>query len=152
MLRRIRIEGATALLRAFDQLPDDAQRIVRERSEELARELVDAITVAAQMRGRQAAMAASTVKVEPGNKPVISAGKRGPKKARGVLFGTEFGATRRFGWYSAGRYYNLPNKQFPPHRGSNSYWFYKTIDRNERRIGQAYVEMLDAISQQWGRG
>ena len=148
---RIRIEGMRELLRAYDRLPDEAKLVVQEESYLLAQELAGAIQVAGQMRGRQAALAARTVRAEGGKRaPTITAGRIGGKKAKGVLFGTEFGATRKFGWYNRYMYYGMPNKQFPPHRGAHSYWFFKTIERNEARIGQQYASMLRRIAEGWG--
>lgn len=149
---RIRIDGMRELLRAFDNLPEDAQQIVRDESFTLAEELAGLIVAAGHARGGQAAMAADTVKAEKGRAPTISAGKRGPKKAKDVLFGSEFGATKRFGWYAAPRYKRTVPRQFPPHRGASSYWFFVTIENNEARIGSAYAGMLKSITDRWGSG
>lgn len=149
---RVRIEGLRELLRAYEELPDDAKAEVQEASNRLATELSHYARFNAQARGRQATMAATTLKVEPGFKPAVTAGKRGTRAARAIVHGTEFGATRHFGWYSKRRYFDSDGKQFPPHWGSSTYWFFRAQEEHGPRIGQEYSDVLASICRQWGAG
>lgn len=146
---RVRIEGIREILAAFDRMPADIQNVVRDRSLELAEELALRVRTAGVGRGRQAALAASTVVAKRDRVPVITAGARGPHRARAVVFGTEFGATRKFGWYAQGRYFHSPAKQYPTHLGAGSYWFFRTVENSEARISQAYLRMADEIIHRW---
>ena len=147
---RVRVDGVRELLRAYEELPDHAKHEAAVAATALAAELARYAIFNAQARGRQGALAATAVKAEPGIKPTVSAGRKGTKRARAVVQGTEFGATRHFGWYAKGRYFDSEKKQFPPHLGANSYWFFKAQEDHGPRIGQRYAEALDQICRQWG--
>lgn len=150
---RVRVEGLRETLRAFDQLSAGAQDELKQSADKLARELAQLVQAAGRSEGRQAKLAANTVEVVQAKRlPVIRAGARGSKRDRAVTPGSEFGATRRFGWYSKGRYYDSVGKQFRPHRGAASYWFFTTIEANDERIGATYAEALDRMAEKWGRG
>lgn len=151
MRMKVRIEGIREVIRAFNQLPDDAKNIVRDESFELAQSLVPDVKATAAGQGRQAARAATSVRAQRDRAPVLSAGTRAGKLAKDLLFGSEFGATRRFGWYRKGRYQNSAGRQFPPHRGASSYWFFKTVDAESDRIGSAYLDMAQHICEEWAR-
>jgi hypothetical protein len=154
----IQVEGLKPLLRAFKQLEDEAQDEMKQSARELAEELAGLMRAAGKSLGkpRQAAAAANTVEVFQGTRlPNIRAGRgsrSGSQRDKDVTFGSEFGATRRFGWYSKGRYYDSVGKQFRPHRGAASYWFFKTAEENDERIGSKYAEALDRMADKWGRG
>lgn len=149
---RVRIEGIREVIAAFDRLPDEAQNIVRDRSLELAQSLVGPVQATAAGQGRQAARAATSVQAKRDRVPVLTAGSRGGALAKALLFGSEFGATRHFGWYAKGRYYNSTGKQFPPHQGAGSYWFFRTVDQESGRIEKAYLDMAQEMCDAWGRG
>lgn len=144
---RVRIEGVHEILAAARRLPPEAQRLLRDRSQQLAETLAVQIRAAGQAESRQAARAARSVKARRDRVPVVSAG--GTKAASAVLFGSEFGMTRRSGWYARGRYHNSAGRQFKPHRGAQSYWFFKTAEREEGRIGRAYQQMADELIRSW---
>lgn len=149
---KVRIEGANEVLAAFDRMPDQAQKIVRDKSFELAQSLVGPVQATAAGRGRQAARAATSVAARRDRLPVLVAGVKGSALAKALLFGTEFGATRHFGWYRKGRYFDSAGKQFPPHRGASSYWFFKTVDAESGRIQTAFLAMAQEMCDEWGGG
>lgn len=154
--RAVRVEGLRETLRAFDQLSAGAQEEMQQSADKLARELAQLAQAAGRSEGRQAKLAANTVEVVKGKRlPTIRAGAKGAKRDRDVTLGSEFGATRKFGWYDPKkhpRYYASRGKQFRPHRGAASYWFFKTIEENDERIGAVYAEALDRMADKWGRG
>lgn len=149
MRMNVRVEGAREVIRAFNKLPDDAKDILRDESYQLADSLVGPVRATAAGQGRQAARAASSVKAVRDRAPKLTAGSRGGRRVKAVLFGSEFGATRRFGWYAKGRYQESSGKQYKPHRGNSSYWFFRTVDNEGDRIGSAYVTMARRVVESW---
>lgn len=147
----VRVEGLREVRRALRAFPPQATAELKDGSLRLANRLVPLIKAAGAARGRQTERASRTTKVVKGAGggvlPRIEAG--GSKKARDVLFGTEFGATRKFGWYRAGRYYNSRGKQFPPHVGRGSYWFHVTVERNKQTIDAEAATMADELVRRW---
>lgn len=149
---RVRIEGIREILRALDELPEDAQNEVRDGSLKLAETLAGQIRSAGSALGRQDALAARSVVARRDRVPVIAAGSRGGRKAKGVLFGSEFGMTRKSGWYRKRRYFTSRGRQFRPHLGRGSYWFFATVEREQAEVSRAYIAMVDAVARKWGRG
>jgi hypothetical protein len=150
----VRITGLREVRRALRALPPQATTELKDGTLELANRLVPLIKAAGAARGRQTERASRTTKVVKGAGggvlPRIEAG--GTKKAREVLFGTEFGATRKFGWYDAKRnprYYNSRGKQFPPHLGRGSYWFHKTVDESRGVIDAEAADMGSNLIRRW---
>ena len=149
---RISTPDLRATLRAFDKLGDDARNLAEQTGEDIAQELADKIRAFAGTQGRQTARAADSVEVVGGNPPRVQAGAAGGQLARDLVLGTEFGATRRFGWYRRGRYYDSRGKQFRPHRGSASYWFFTTYEANKEAAFAKYADAVDDIARRWGAG
>lgn len=152
MTVKIKVHGLEPILRAFDKLPENAKELLIDESNKLASKLVIKMKLRAARLGRQDALAARTLKVEKLGFPKISAGLSGSAKARGVVFGSEFGASGRFGWYAKERYVNSPRRQFRAHLGANSYWFFKTVEENEVEIGLAYADVAGEVVRRWGSG
>lgn len=146
---RVRIRGAREIVDAFDDLPAQAQDVVRDLSHELATDLATKVTAEGVSQGPQTARAARSVKVKRDRFPILTAG--GTAKARAVLFGSEFGATRKFGWYRRARYYSSTGRQFRPHRGSASYWLFATVEREQPEIERTYEQMAERIIRQWAQ-
>lgn len=149
---KVRLEGVQPVLRAFSKLPKDAQNVMKDGSFALAQSLVPDVKASAAGAGRQAARAATSVKAARGRAPVLSAGTGAGALASNLLFGSEFGATRHFGWYARPRYFHSVGKQFPPHSGASSYWFFRSVDAESGRIGTAYLNMAQDICEKWGTG
>jgi hypothetical protein len=145
MALRVTVRGDAEVIRALRQVPADGQRALVRRSNELAYNLMRAQGRAARADGRQAARAAGTLRVIRGRTfPTVTAGPHD------LLFGSEFGVKRRFGWYAKRRYFRSRPRQFKPHRGSASYWFFATEERFRPRTLAAWREAADDVIRQWG--
>lgn len=141
---RIRIEGAQEIIRALGRVPGDGERALVRRSNELAYNLLRRMRRAAAREGRQAARAASTLRVVRGSlMPTVTAG---PHE---LLFGSEFGMTRHSGWYSRGRYYHSTGMQFGPHQGQVGYWFFPTRRAAQPVIEAAWRQAADDVIRGW---
>lgn len=145
---KVSIEGANEVLRAFDKLPKDADTELREQAFDIAKVLADRIKAAGRARGRQAGRAASTVKEVRGRWPIVQASNTG--RAKGLLFGSEFGMTKHTGWYSKGRYRDSTGYQFGPHLGGGSYWFFKTATEMQPYVAEQWREVADNVVRKWG--
>jgi len=137
-----RFEGLDEVIRAARDLPDEAQREIDDKREELGQRLAQLVRAAGQASDRQSARAATTVRPGAGDQMVTA----GPHP---LLFGSEFGALGRFGWYANRRYRRSVARQFRPHRGAASYWFFRTIERHQPEIDEAWAQALDAITRAW---
>lgn len=142
---KVRISGVRETIRAFRQLPKDANDELRKRSQAIASDLATKIASAARSSSAQSALVAGTVKAMRDRVPVVQAGGnrkvgRKRKPAHKVLFGANFGATYL--------------KQFRPHRagGTDDYWFFSTVEANEGRIDQEWNAAADEIIHRWGSG
>lgn len=142
----VRIRGLAEIQRGFAALPADARAELREGSRRIARVLAATTRAAGRAEGRQAARAASTVKALAGSTPQVVAGPHP------LLFGSEFGMTRKTGWYAKGRYYHSTGRQFKAHRGSGSYWFFATVAAQRPAVDADYRAMADAIVGRFPRG
>lgn len=144
----VRINGADEVIRALDKLPADAKKAMRAEAKDIAISLTDRIKIAARSQGPQTARGASTVR--EGNEgfwPVITATNTG--RAKGILFGSEFGVKGKFGWYRKPRYFGSEALQFRPHRGSASYWFFKTAEDNQGWIQSEWQGAADEVVRRW---
>lgn len=135
----VRILNLDNVQRAMRQLPSDAKAELREGSRRIARALATTVRAAGRAESRQAARAASTVRALAGSRPEVVAGPHP------LLFGSEFGMTRRTGWYRKGRYHASTGKQFKPHQGAGSYWFFVTVAAEQPAVDAEYRAMADAI-------
>lgn len=144
---KVSISGADEVLRAFDKLPKDADDELRAQAFDIAKVLADRIKYAGRAHSRQAARAASTVKEVKGRWPTIQASNTG--RAKGLLFGSEFGMTRHSGWYNKRRYRKSTGHQFGPHLGAGSYWFFKTADELQPYVADQWREVADNVVRRW---
>src|SRR5437762_1246487 len=88
------VEGAEEVRRALLKLPLQARDEARKGMTKLSRELAVIIRAAGRADSRQSARAARTVRANRGLSPGVVAGPHP------LLFGSEFGALGRFGWYA----------------------------------------------------
>lgn len=153
---RVRIEGADEVLRAFTKLPTDATNDLRDQTLKVSKELATKIRAAGEAESRVAARAASTVKAVRDRVPAVQAsntglarGRKPSKRGGGVLFGSEFGMTRKSGWYRHRRYFGSPGRQFKPHIGAGSYWFFKTAERNQSWMADQWNKVADQVVREW---
>jgi hypothetical protein len=144
----VRISGANEVLRALQGLPKDADRELQAEAFDISKSLADRIKAAGRADTRQSARAARSVReVKAGAWPAITAG--GTKGSRPFLFGSEFGMTRKSGWYRKRRYFDSAGSQFRPHLGSGSYWFFKTAEREQPWIASEWHKAADAVVRKW---
>jgi hypothetical protein len=137
------VEGVRSTVAAFNLLPAAASRSLRERTLELSGTLARKVEAAGHADSGQSSLVASTVKANKDRVPSITAGgstrvgsRRKP--AFKILFGSEFGSNRL--------------RQFRPHLGSGSYWFFRTVEDNQAEISDAWNDVADDIIREFGRG
>lgn len=138
----IKVTGADEVAARLRKLPLNARDEARKGMTKLSRDLANIIRRAGKASSRQSARAATTVRARTGLTPGVLAGPHP------LLFGSEFGANGRYGWYSAERYRDSVGRQFRPHGGS--YWFFTTARREQPRIDEAAKEIADAVIRDWG--
>lgn len=138
----VRIEGAEDTLRAFRELPKDANNELRDRSMSLARLLAGRAVAAAQSdRSAQAATVAATIRPRRDRVPVIVAGgsKRVGRRrvpAWALLFGAEFGSNR-FGQFGK------------PHGGRRGSFLFGTAEREASTLDREWNKATDEIARKW---
>lgn len=142
--------GVRETLRAFTRMDKAANQALRERSMELAEALVPRVQSAARREARQATGLASTVKARRDRLPIIEVGgtkKVGQSKvpAWRVLLGSEFGGNRRTGFYADERFSRSAGRQFRPHLGRGSYWFFKAVYDEQATIMRKWQQAADDI-------
>jgi hypothetical protein len=140
---RIHIDGLKETLAALSKLPKDASQEIRDKAAELSKELAAAASASGRAEGSQAALVARTVRAARDRVPVVVAGGTrrlgsNKKPAYKLLFGSEFGARKL--------------KQYKPHVGKGSYWFFRTIEDEEVEIAAKWLEAADAIIRKFGEG
>lgn len=145
---KVSIQGADEVIRACAKLPADARKELSAEAFDIAKVVTDRIKAAGRADSRQSARAARSVReVKAGAWPAIQAGNAG---ARPFLFGSEFGMTRHSGWYARGRYRSSTGRQFRPHLGSGSYWFFRTAESLQPYIESEWHKAADAVVRKWG--
>jgi hypothetical protein len=137
----VHVDGVHEVLAAFERLPNQADRELRDASWDLARALAGRAAAAGRAEGHQAALMADTVQAIRGVVPAVVAGGsarvgRRRTSAWKLLFGSEFGSTTL--------------RQFKPHLGQGSYWFLVTVSREETRIAAAWQHAADEIADRFG--
>lgn len=139
----VSVHGADEVRRALLKLPLEARDEARKGMTKLSRDLANIIRAAGRADTRQSARAAATVRARTGLSPGVLAG---PHK---LLFGSEFGVKRRFGWYAQPRYFHSHKRQFRAHLGGGSYWFFRTQEREQPRVDREAQEIGDNIIRRW---
>lgn len=150
------VDGVRQTLAAFNRLPKAATDSLRERSKKLSELLAREVRTAARVDSPQAAAVAHTVKAVKDRVPAITAGGNTriastKVPAYKLIFGSEFGAKHRFGWYAASRYIGSSGRQYRPHLGRGSYWFFHTVEANQAAIGKAWTAVADDIVDDWSK-
>jgi len=99
----------------------------------------------------------TTVKAIKDRVPVVQAG--GARRVAStrvpafkLLFGSEFGADRRFGWYAHQRFAESEGRQFSPHQGTTGRWFFPTVERELPTALAEWQDAADAIMRRFGQG
>lgn len=143
---RVTIRGDEEVLRALARFPEQGLAEFHRGLDFLAGRFTRAIRAAGRSSSRQSARAATTVRSEvSGTSATVSAGPHP------LLFGSEFGVKRRFGWYANRRYGRDEDRQFRRHLGGGSYWFFRTaegqrgeVDREAQAIGDRTIARWSA--------
>lgn len=149
--------GVRQVLKAFAKMPKEASEQLRDRSLALSKGLAVDVAAAARARGSQAALMASTVKATRDRVPSVTAGGlkrvgRHKAPAHTLLFASEFGMTRRSGWYAASQYRFSTGRQYAPHVGRHSYWFFTTVSAREAENAREWDKAADAVIRAFRRG
>jgi hypothetical protein len=155
---KVQIDGLRETLKAFNDLPKDASKELRDASLELARMLADRARADALVSGGpQGKLLAPTVKAKRDRVPVVEAGGtsrvgRNRAPAYGVLFGSVFGMNGRSGWYGEARYRGGIGRQYRPHQGRDAYWFFPVIEQSATEISEAWTKAADAVVRKFSEG
>ena len=67
-----------------------------------------------------------------------------------LLFGSEFGMNQRSGWYARPRYASSVGRQYKPHRGRASYWFFTTVDDSQAEMVTEWRRAADTVIRRFG--
>jgi len=140
---KLRISGVRETLKAFRDLPKDASAELRKNTLALSQLLAKEVESAGRSDSPQSALVAGTVRANKDRVPSISAGgnKRVGSRKKPVykiLFGSEFGAKTL--------------KQYRPHLGNGSYWFFRTVEASQGEIDRAWNKLADDIVRRWASG
>jgi hypothetical protein len=135
----IEVQGVREVERALDALPADALVTLKRRTKEIAKELASKIQAAGRRDSRQSARAAATVRVKTNRSGATVVAGPHP-----LLYGSEFGAIRRFGWYAEARFDRSPRRQFRPW-GQHSYWFIRTGEAERPWVDAQFRATVDDI-------
>jgi hypothetical protein len=137
------IDGLTSTLRAFNTYGKDASAQLRDASGKIAKATAEQATQRGAGIGRQAALAAASLRVARDRVPALQMG--GAKKAgrRGVpvgvlIYGAEFGGRGR-----------PTTQQFLPHRGRDGYFLFPTIRARGLDDTALYLRALDDLGAKW---
>lgn len=140
----VEVRGALELVRAADRLVERAEPEIRDQARDVAEDLADRIRAAGRASSRQSARAAATMRVEEATFPSVTAGPHP------LLFGSEFGAWGRFGWYGLNRYYGSIGRQFRPHT-NDGYWFFPTYYANLPWLVDHWEDVVNELLRDWPR-
>lgn len=153
---KVHVTGVRETLAAFRRLPKDASNELRDAAGHIAQVLVVAAKANAQIDPQSAAVG-TTVKVARDRVPAVTAGgakrvtsSRAPAWA--LLFGSEFGANGRYGWYGASRYADSPARQYAPHQGQRGRWFFPAVEDRQAQIAAEWRKAADNIVRKFGEG
>jgi len=135
-----------SMRRAYASYVREVERETERSALQHAQSLVPALKGAAAARGRQAALAAQSVRLTSTSPPTISAGgsvavhpSDGHRVQGGdVFFGTEFGSSL--------------NRRFTAPRTRAGWWYLPTIGRAASRLRDRYRRDLEKAARGWGSG
>ena len=144
----LRVRGVPPIKRALAKLPEDARKEFRKNTEKLVRKLATKVRAAGRSSTKPRGSgpgggAAATVRSSGGDSPQVIAGPHP------LLFGSEYGANGRYGWYSRDEFRNSTERQFNPHRGRGSYWFWRTLIASKPEFEATYQQIADDITRDW---
>lgn len=142
---KMSIAGLRETIKAFQDLPKDASKRLRDETLKLSQALAVRAKVAGMVdEAPQSPLVATTVKAVRDRVPAIQAGGtkrlgRNRAPAYKLLFGSEFGSN------------NYP--QFHrPHQGQQGQWFFPTVERSQAEIAAAWSRVADGIVRDFSEG
>jgi len=154
---KLSASGVRPVLAAFRHLPKDANTELRAASLRIADILATSAKDASHIDG-QAAAVGKTVKAVRDRVPVVQAGGARRVTSTGarayeLLFGSEFGMSRRSGWYAAARYRDSTGRQYASgHRGTSGRWFFPSVERELPAVLRQWERAADAILRRFEQG
>lgn len=146
---RITAVGLRETLAAFRALPKDASAELRDAAQEISR-LVASVAKSSAGDPQSQAVAA-TVRPVRDRVPAVQAGGSQRITSQGIpayrlLFGSEFGAEGRYGWYAASKYGGSAGRQFSGHTGTAGRWFFPSVERTNVPAMKAWNDAVDRKS------
>lgn len=135
-------------LRRLRGLEKEANAQLRDASGEIVAQELPRIQSAMRSDSKQSRLVAGSVKIRRDRVPKLVAGGRGwvssssgRARAGDVFFGAEFGGGAK-----------PTTQQFRPHRGRQGYAFWPTIRADGDQIAEQWIEAVDNLLKEWGRG
>lgn len=135
----VKIEGMKELLRALSKIDKDLQADVRDASNQIATDQVNAAKNAASTPLQS--LAASGLKVKRDRVPTVKVGKgmvRPGVREMDIFYGAEFGGAER-----------PTTQQFLPHRGTRGYFFYPTARARGKHYATLWADAVDHAFRAW---
>ncbi|MEU0467214.1 hypothetical protein ABZ215_24705 [Amycolatopsis sp. NPDC006131] len=135
---KMSIVGLRPTLRAFNDLPKDATKRLKDATLELSRALAAKVKAEGMAdEAPQSRLVATTVAAVRDRVPAIRAGGtkrlgRNRAPAYKLLFGSVFGSNyyRQFG---------------RPHQGRDAYWFFPVVENSQAEIAAKWTAVADGI-------
>lgn len=150
----VKVEGLESTLRAFRDLPKEAERELLKAATAASRILVGKVQAAGRAQGAQAALLAGTVKPRTGARPGVTVGGsatlgRNAAPAADLLYGSEFGHGGQGG---RGR----RSGDFSPHgfkarHSPEGLWIYPTLKAVKPDTLKTFREAADEIADRFIR-
>lgn len=158
----VEISGAREALAKLRGLPKEAQAAMRVAARAIVDEETPRIKAAGRRTDRQSALVAGVIRTKSDRYPtIVAGGKKKVKPSRrisrstteftksgkgklvkpsagDIFFGAEFGGRRR-----------KTTMQFQRHTGRKGRWFWPTIRKDEKRIGEQWLEAVDQVADDW---
>lgn len=175
----IEVDGLKPLLRRIGTLPKTAQDEIREAARAIADDEAARISSAGRSSDKQSRAAAGFVRSRRDRVPMIVAGGSskvgvsGGATAGQLFFGAEFGGQGKKNWDRltetktsrsgktrevfagvafAGARERVTTAQFRPHKGKTGYWMWPQLREDEARMLRRWVDVVEAVAREWGRG
>jgi hypothetical protein len=147
------IEGVNATLRAYNKLGKEARNATKDKVQEIAQFAANETSKEGRRLGGRYAILAGNVVANRDRIPIVTYGGRkragvsGGASYNQLVYGMEFGANQDGpnGW------------KFPPRtprkgRGNVGYWIFPTASRIQGEIATRWLNALEKIAEEWGRG
>ena len=146
------ITGVNKTLAAFNKLGKEANKATREEVQKIA-DLAARKTAAAAPSDRRYQILGQTAKAKRDRVPIVEyggakrAGVSGGATLNQLVYGMEFGA------YQAGpNGWRFPERTPTKGRGNQGYWIFPTASRIQPDIAKLWLDALERITKEWGRG